>query len=340
MNRIKQTFVAVVTTVLLLGNTVLPALAVEPIDVTGNYTIGFECVPACGGPYVHDAFLTQTGSSVTGNGGFPAGGPYTFTWHITSGTVTGNTINLTVVYDTGALGTVMHMTGTVATDGKMSGLWDDDFGGARNGTWSTSTGTATVNVPAECDQATSYNVINGTEGSDNITGTNGADLIFALGGADRVDGRGGDDCIIGGEGSNRLLGGNDDDTVIGGDDFDSLEGGAGADVLYGMGSSDSLKGGNGADDLFGGEGSDSLHGENGQDVLHGEEGSDSLKGGDDADDLFGEEGSDSLRGEGGNDHLFGGEGSDSLKGDAGSDTAEGGADLDSCNAEVEAACEA
>ena len=70
------------------------ANAVEPWDVTGSYVIGFDCTPSCAGPYNHDAFLTQTGSSVTGDGGFPAGGGYTFHWNITSGLISGSTINL------------------------------------------------------------------------------------------------------------------------------------------------------------------------------------------------------------------------------------------------------
>lgn len=108
-------------------------------DVTGTYVTNF----VLGGTYAHDMVLTQDASGgVTGSGGYPAGGPHTYTWHITSGTVSGNQVNLTAVYDTGAPGTIMHMTGTVASDGTLSGNWDDNFGGTRTGTWSTATGTA------------------------------------------------------------------------------------------------------------------------------------------------------------------------------------------------------
>src|SRR3989338_11254324 len=109
---------------LLLGNSVLPVKAAEPWDVTGNYVVGFECTPSCGGPFLHDAFLTQTGSTVTGDGGYPAGGPFTYHWNITSGAVSGSTINLTMSYDLGAPGIVMSMTGTIAIDGTMSGTWN------------------------------------------------------------------------------------------------------------------------------------------------------------------------------------------------------------------------
>lgn len=89
--------------------------------------------------YTHDASLTQTPLGVTGTGGYPSGGPYNYTWHITSGSVVGTTVSLTVVYDTGAPGTTMHMTGTIANDGTITGTWDDNFGGTRTGTW-TATG--------------------------------------------------------------------------------------------------------------------------------------------------------------------------------------------------------
>jgi hypothetical protein len=54
------------------------------------------------------------------------------------------------VYDTGATGTLMTMTGTIAADGTMSGTWTDDLSGGRNGTWSTTSGTATKSVGAGC----------------------------------------------------------------------------------------------------------------------------------------------------------------------------------------------
>ncbi len=111
-------------------------------DVTGTYVLDFKLN---GDPtiYSHDAFLTQTGTSVSGNGGYPVGGPYAYSWHITSGSVTGNTVSLSILYDTGATGTVMTMAGSIASNGTMSGTWQDNFGGTRNGTWATNSGNAT-----------------------------------------------------------------------------------------------------------------------------------------------------------------------------------------------------
>lgn len=309
-NKIKKFIVGGVAATMMLANTIMPAAAIGSWDVTGNYDIAFECTPDCGGSYTHDASLTQAGSNVTGNGGYPnGGGPYSYTWHITSGTVSGNTIDLTILYDTGATGTIMHMSGTIALDGSMSGVWDDDFGGIRNGTWMTTEGHAQeiedpgITIPEQCNQETQYNVINGTNGSDNIQGTNGPDLIFAMDGSDKVTGNSGADCIVGGDGSDKLIGNNGDDVILGGAGSDSIEGNHGEDNLYGQGGSDSLKGGNDTDNLWGGADSDSLRGENGEDTLDGGDGSDSLRGGAANDTLTGGDGVDSANGESGNQDI-------------------------------------
>ena len=90
-----------------------------------------------GGSYPHDMFLTQDSlGNITGNGGYLAGSPpYSYEWVIDTGTIAGSNVSLTMHYTVGAVGTTMHMTGIVAPDGlSMSGVWDDDFGGIRNGT--------------------------------------------------------------------------------------------------------------------------------------------------------------------------------------------------------------
>jgi|GEM_PF-3419603 len=117
-------------------------------DVTGSYVVGFQLT---GDPtvYSHDMTLAQDLSdAVTGNGGYPAGGPFTYAWTITSGTVVGDTITITADYTLGATGTTMHMTGTIAPDGSISGAWDDNFGGSRTGTWATSSGNAIKDTTA------------------------------------------------------------------------------------------------------------------------------------------------------------------------------------------------
>ena len=127
----------------LLAAPLLPAVALAATptwDVTGTYVTSFVLGS---GTYAHSMLLTQdVNGNVTGNGGYPATGTQSNTWHVTSGNVSGNQVNLTILYDTGATGTIMHMTGTVASNGTLSGTWNDNFGGTRAGTWSTTTGTA------------------------------------------------------------------------------------------------------------------------------------------------------------------------------------------------------
>jgi hypothetical protein len=128
----------------LLAAPLLPAVALAATptwDVTGTYVTSFVLGTDA---YAHSMVLTQdVNGNVTGNGGYPATGPQSYTWHVTSGTVSGNQVTLTAVYDTGAPGIVTHMTGTVAPNGTLSGIWDDNYnGGTRNGTWSTTSGTA------------------------------------------------------------------------------------------------------------------------------------------------------------------------------------------------------
>jgi hypothetical protein len=113
-------------------------------NLNGTYTLDFEL----GGSYVHDATISgqdNSGNFVVG-GGYPAGGAYTFAWNGT-GNVTGNSVTTSVDYSVGAVGTHMDMTGTIASDGSMSGTWTDNYGGGtRNGTWSTATGHAALSV--------------------------------------------------------------------------------------------------------------------------------------------------------------------------------------------------
>lgn len=262
MNKVKNFLVSASAGLVLLSNTAGFAAAAAPVgswDVTGSYDIGFQ-LTADPTVYTHDADLTQSGSAVDGVGGYPAGGPYAYEWDVTSGTVSGNTITLTVTYTVGAPGTIMNMTGTIAPNGSMSGTWDDNFGGARTGTWQTSSGAAKISVPSECDGMTIDNVVLGTSGSDNLVGTSGRDLILAKGGSDNVDGLGGNDCIVGGDGADNLIGGNGDDVLLGQGGADNLLGGAGGDKLYGGASSDSLKGEGGNDILEGQGGSDAANG--------------------------------------------------------------------------------
>lgn len=128
----------------------LAATAAAPNwDTTGNYVINMNYL---GTDYAHDMNLTQDSSgNLSGNGGYPAGGPHTYTWVITSGTVSGDTIdffaNYTASADAVTPQTVLHITGTIASNGTMSGTWSDNYqGGQRGGSWVSTSGNA-VAIP-------------------------------------------------------------------------------------------------------------------------------------------------------------------------------------------------
>jgi len=99
-------------------------------------------------------------------------------------------------------------------------------------------------------------VINGRDAAEDLTGSDGFDLIFAGGGNDTVQGLAGDDTLFGRAGD------------------DALDGGDGADTLFGGAGADTIEGGNGQDRLDGGAGADRLDGNGGDDVLYGRAGAD------------------------------------------------------------------
>ncbi|WP_424972905.1 calcium-binding protein [Dinoroseobacter sp. S76] len=97
---------------------------------------------------------------------------------------------------------------------------------------------------------TPINEINGTDGSDFLSGTRAADEINGGGGRDDLFGRGGDDILNGGDGRDELRGGGGDDVLNGGRGNDLLIGGRGADTfLFQTGDGDDVIRGFGADDV-------------------------------------------------------------------------------------------
>jgi len=134
--------------------------------------------------------------------------------------------------------------------------------------------------------------INGTSGSDTLTGTSRSDTIFGGSGSDTLNGGAGNDSLYGGSGN---------DTLNGGTGSDKLSGGSGSDTLNGGDGNDRLAGGSGSDVLNGGDGNDKLYGGSGSDTLNGGDGNDKLNGGSGNDILIGGVGADTLRGGSGND---------------------------------------
>jgi len=106
-------------------------------NISGSYIFDYEWN---GGHYPNDVIITQTGSSVTGTINWPSGSPYLVSGTV-AGTVTGNTVILTVAYNDRPY--LRTMTGTIAADGSISGNWNDANPPANdNGSWSTPSGVA------------------------------------------------------------------------------------------------------------------------------------------------------------------------------------------------------
>lgn len=165
------------------------------------------------------------------------------------------------------------------------------------------------------------NLIEGTDGNDNINGTNAADEIHGIGGKDRIDAGAGDDTVyMGDENWGRAEGGTGNDTLVGGIANDVLLGGDGNDNLQGGDGSDKLLGGAGNDYLDGGTGRNKLFGEDGDDhLVAGDSGGSLLDGGDGNDQLVGGSGSATLVGGNGNDLIYSGSGDERMTGGDGVD---------------------
>ncbi|MEB3342690.1 hypothetical protein [Okeania sp.] len=141
----------------------------------------------------------------------------------------------------------------------------------------------------------------GSNGRDNIKGTDENDIIRGFADKDKLDGKDGNDFIDGGA---------DDDDIDGDDGDDSISGGTG---------DDKIKGDDGNDLIFGQEDDDDIDGDDGNDSISGGTGDDKIKGDDGNDLILGDDGDDTLEGKKGDDILVGGPGSDKLRGSSGDD---------------------
>ena len=114
-------------------------------DLTGDWIIDFEYD---GSSYHHSAVITQEDDLLTGvGGGYPDSGTYSYAWDLVSGWVPGDSMEFTAEYTFGAVGT-MHVFGNINPDGSISGVWDDNVGGIREGTWETTSGSAIKYSPS------------------------------------------------------------------------------------------------------------------------------------------------------------------------------------------------
>lgn len=162
----KNTLLAVASVAAFVGSfgVVATAFAAAPAwNTTGSYVVDMHYL---GSDNNHDVVLTQDAlGNLTGHGGSPAGAN-TYTWVITSGTVSSSTIdffaNYTATADAVMPQTVLHVTGTIAADGTISGTWSDNYqGGARTGALTTVSGNATAIASAtETLSAQDFGVVN------------------------------------------------------------------------------------------------------------------------------------------------------------------------------------
>ncbi|MEP3891060.1 MAG: LamG-like jellyroll fold domain-containing protein [Hellea sp.] len=166
-----------------------------------------------------------------------------------------------------------------------------------------------------------------TEGNDNYTATDQADIIYGLAGNDFINGLAGDDTLFGEAGS---------DTLIGGAGADVLDGGAGLDAAdYRTANSrvafDVVAGGTLGDAagdsyisierFYGSNFNDTITGSSANEFFYGEDGNDVINGGGGIDRIYGGAGNDVQRGQDGNDTLYGSAGADQLNGGVGTDVA-------------------
>lgn len=194
-------------------------------------------------------------------------------------------------------------------------------------------------------------IVEGTQTSEQITGSNQQDSLLGAGGDDIIFSQHADDIIFAGNGHDWVSGGTGNDSISGGAGNDAIAAdmgndlifaGIGADTVSGFSGNDIIYGGEGDDFLGGGSGDDLIYGGDGYDVIGAGQGNDAIyaghgnniaSGGAGADTVLADAGDDTLAGSygndliksgNGNDSLGGGQGNDTLYGEWGSDTIGGG----------------
>lgn len=121
-------------------------------------------------------------------------------------------------------------------------------------------------------------IVFGSNAADNLTGTDGGDLIYSYQSNDAIDGGAGGDELWAGSGNDMVMGGEGDDSLYGNEESDVLNGGNGNDFINGNQNEDLIDGGLGNDTLRGGKDNDNITGGGGDDWIWGDLGSDILTG--------------------------------------------------------------
>jgi len=106
--------------------------------------------------------------------------------------------------------------------------------------------TQTITILACGKPVSSYNLIMGTSGDDNLVGKSDVpNLIIGLEGNDIIHAGNAGDCIIAGNGDNIIFGGSGEDTIIAGNGDNIIKGGSGNEEITVGGGSNIIVGGNG-----------------------------------------------------------------------------------------------
>ena len=239
-----------------------------------------------------------------------------------------------------------------------------DYGSSSVGVSVSLDGVANDGTPGENDNATNFEIVEGSSHNDTLTGSALADTLRGNNGNDTLVGGAGDDTLDGGNGADDMDGGGHTlgDTVTynpsaadltisldnvandgGPGELDNVRdtneiilGGVGDDSITGSGNAETLNGGGGNDTLNGGAGADLLVGGTGSDTASyagGVGGTITLDltandpGGDNVqtENVIGGTGVDTITGDAGVNRLDGGPGGDTVNGGGGADVLVGGA---------------
>ncbi len=115
---------------------------------------------------------------------------------------------------------------------------------------------------------------------NNITGTEGRDILNGTAASENITSLGGDDVISALAGNDNIRGGPENDTIYGDIGEDRIKGGAGNDTITGNEGRDRIWGSSGNDNIDGGPGNDVLYGGTGNDMFTGGPGKDIFRCGD------------------------------------------------------------
>jgi len=177
-----------------------------------------------------------------------------------------------------------HGTAVINNNGTPGNAADDfvvytptaGYTGADSFTYTVMSGGVTETANVNVTVVSIGQVINGGNGNDTLTGTNGDDTISGGNGNDTINALDGNDTVTGGNGNDTINAGEGNDNVDGGNGNDIIIGGGGNDILVGDNGNDTLDGGSGDNTLSGGNGNDRLIVGTGNNTMTGGNGNDTF----------------------------------------------------------------